>query len=44
MMSSLHHVLQLANIRVGRYGEDLLFYLYYSNGGDVMQIVAANEL
>ena len=35
---------QLANIRVGRYGEDLLFYLYYSNGGDVMQIIAANEL
>jgi CCR4-NOT transcription complex subunit 2 len=35
---------KLANIRVGRYGEDLLFYLYYSNGGDVMQIVAANEL
>jgi CCR4-NOT transcription complex subunit 2 len=35
---------KLANIRLNRYGEDLLFYLYYSNGGDIMQIMAANEL
>ena len=37
-------VLQQANIRLNRYGEDLLFYLYYSNGGDLMQVLAANEL
>lgn len=36
--------LQLAPIRLTRYGEDLLFYLYYCNGGDLMQVLAASEL
>lgn len=36
--------LQLAAIKLGRYGEDLLFYLYYMNGGDVLQLLAAVEL
>lgn len=38
------HLLQLAAIKLGRYGEDLLFYLYYMNGGDVLQLLAAVEL
>lgn len=37
-------LLQLAAIKLGRYGEDLLFYLYYMNGGDVLQLLAAVEL
>lgn len=36
--------MQLAAIKLGRYGEDLLFYLYYMNGGDVLQLLAAVEL
>lgn len=38
------NLLQLAAIKLGRYGEDLLFYLYYMNGGDVLQLLAAVEL
>uniref|UniRef100_A0A3Q2QGW8 CCR4-NOT transcription complex subunit 2 n=1 Tax=Fundulus heteroclitus TaxID=8078 RepID=A0A3Q2QGW8_FUNHE len=34
----------LAAIKLARYGEDLLFYLYYMNGGDLLQILAAGEL
>ncbi len=37
-------VLQLAPIKLSRYGEDLLFYLYYTHGGDVLQLAAAAEL
>lgn len=36
--------LQLAAIKLARYGEDLLFYLYYMNGGDLLQLLAAVEL
>lgn len=36
--------IQLAAIKLGRYGEDLLFYLYYMNGGDLLQLLAAVEL
>lgn len=36
--------LQLAAIKLSRYGEDLLFYLYYMNGGDLLQLLAAVEL
>lgn len=36
--------LQLAPIKLSRYGEDLLFYLYYTNGGDILQLAAAAEL
>jgi hypothetical protein len=25
-------------------GEDLLFHLYYTNGGDILQLAAAAEL
>ncbi|XP_064399310.1 CCR4-NOT transcription complex subunit 2-like isoform X2 [Halichondria panicea] len=35
---------KLAPIRLNRYNEDLLFYLYYSNGGDLLQMLAAAEL
>ncbi|XP_065053859.1 CCR4-NOT transcription complex subunit 2-like isoform X2 [Rhopilema esculentum] len=35
---------RLANIRLNRYGEDLLFYLYYTNCGDILQLAAAAEL
>jgi CCR4-NOT transcriptional regulation complex NOT5 subunit len=35
---------QLAAIKLARYGEDLLFYLYYMNGGDLLQLLAAVEL
>lgn len=35
---------QLAAIKLSRYGEDLLFYLYYMSGGDLLQLLAAVEL
>ena len=35
---------QLAPIKLNRYGEDLLFFLFYMNGGDVLQLAAAAEL
>lgn len=40
----LPHFPQLAAIKLARYGEDLLFYLYYMNGGDILQLLAAVEL
>ncbi|KAL5010503.1 hypothetical protein ScPMuIL_012808 [Solemya velum] len=35
---------KLAPIKLNRYGEDLLFFLFYMNGGDVLQLAAAIEL
>ncbi|KAM7430102.1 CCR4-NOT transcription complex subunit 2 [Porites harrisoni] len=35
---------KLAPIKLSRYSEDLLFYLYYTNGGDILQLAAAAEL
>lgn len=35
---------KLAPIKLNRYGEDLLFYVFYSNPGDVLQLAAAAEL
>lgn len=35
---------KLAPIKPSRYSEDLLFYLYYTNGGDILQLAAAAEL
>ena len=35
---------QLAPIKLSRYAEDLLFYIYYTNGGDILQLAAAAEL
>ncbi|EDV19773.1 uncharacterized protein TRIADDRAFT_51117 [Trichoplax adhaerens] len=35
---------KLAAIKLNRYNEDLLFYLYYNFGGDFIQLAAANEL
>ncbi|XP_059152441.1 CCR4-NOT transcription complex subunit 2-like isoform X2 [Physella acuta] len=35
---------KLAPIKLNRYSEDLLFYLFYMNGGDVLQLAAAAEL
>ncbi|KAF3859726.1 hypothetical protein F7725_022125 [Dissostichus mawsoni] len=33
-----------SSYQVVAYGEDLLFYLYYMNGGDLLQLLAAVEL
>ncbi|KAB1269701.1 CCR4-NOT transcription complex subunit 2 [Camelus dromedarius] len=33
-LTNIHIRDKLAAIKLGRYGEDLLFYLYYMNGGD----------
>uniref|UniRef100_A0A1X7T5U7 NOT2/NOT3/NOT5 C-terminal domain-containing protein n=1 Tax=Amphimedon queenslandica TaxID=400682 RepID=A0A1X7T5U7_AMPQE len=35
---------KLAPIRLSKYNEDLLFYLYYTSGGDLLQLLAAHEL
>jgi len=35
---------KLAPIKFNRYQDDLLFYLFYINGGDVLQLAAAAEL
>lgn len=35
---------KLAPIKLNHYHEDLLFYLFYVNGGDVLQLAAAAEL
>jgi len=35
---------QLAPIKLNRYGEDLLFYLFYNFAGEVLQLAAAAEL
>lgn len=35
---------KLAQIKLNRYGDDLLFFLFYMNGGDVLQLAAAAEL
>ncbi|CAE1307430.1 CNOT2 [Acanthosepion pharaonis] len=39
-----HAFLQLSPVKLNRYGEDLLFFLFYMNGGDVLQLAAAAEL
>lgn len=38
------YVMQLAPIQLKRYSEDLLFFLYYSNGGELLQLLATIEL
>ncbi|KAJ8022979.1 CCR4-NOT transcription complex subunit 2 [Holothuria leucospilota] len=43
-LTNAHIKDKLAPIKLNRYGEDLLFYLYYSHGGDVLQVAAAAEL
>ena len=35
---------KLPQMKLGRYSEDLLFYLYYTNCGDILQLAAAAEL
>jgi CCR4-NOT transcription complex subunit 2 len=35
---------KLAPIRLSKYNEDLLFYLYYTSSGDLLQLLAAHEL
>ncbi|GAB6024192.1 hypothetical protein CHUAL_008893 [Chamberlinius hualienensis] len=35
---------KLASVKLSRYGDDLLFYLFYSYGCDVLQLAAAAEL
>uniref|UniRef100_A0AAR2KF07 CCR4-NOT transcription complex subunit 2 n=1 Tax=Pygocentrus nattereri TaxID=42514 RepID=A0AAR2KF07_PYGNA len=43
-LTNIHIRNKLAAIKLSRYGEDLLFYLYYMNGGDLLQLLAAVEL
>ncbi|XP_071943010.1 CCR4-NOT transcription complex subunit 2-like isoform X1 [Antedon mediterranea] len=43
-LTNLHIKDKLAPIKLSRYGEDLLFYLYYTHGGEVLQLAAAAEL
>ncbi|XP_020312054.1 CCR4-NOT transcription complex subunit 2-like isoform X6 [Oncorhynchus kisutch] len=43
-LTNIHIRDKLAAIKLARYGEDLLFYLYYMNGGDLLQLLAAVEL
>ncbi|XP_071805764.1 CCR4-NOT transcription complex subunit 2-like isoform X1 [Asterias amurensis] len=43
-ITNMHIRDKLAPIKLSRYGEDLLFYLYYTHGGDVLQLAAAAEL
>ncbi|XP_014249045.1 CCR4-NOT transcription complex subunit 2-like isoform X2 [Cimex lectularius] len=35
---------KLAQLKLARYKEDLLFFMYYTNAGDMLQLVAAAEL
>lgn len=35
---------KLAQVKLSRYKEDLLFYLFYTNYGDAIQLAVANEL
>ena len=35
---------KLATVKLNRYQEDLLFYLFYTNVGDAMQLAASLEL
>ena len=35
---------KLAPLKLNRYQEDLLFFFFYLNGGDVLQLAAAAEL
>lgn len=35
---------KLAPIKLHKYGEDLLFYMFYSNPGDILQLAASSEL
>nr|XP_061812611.1 CCR4-NOT transcription complex subunit 2 isoform X4 [Nerophis lumbriciformis] len=43
-LTNIHIRDKLAAIKLSRYGEDLLFYLYYMNGGDLLQLLASVEL
>jgi CCR4-NOT transcription complex subunit 2 len=35
---------KLAPLKLNRYGDDLLFFLFYMYAGDIIQILAASEL
>lgn len=35
---------KLASMKLSRYKDDLLFFMFYNNVGDVLQIAAASEL
>jgi len=35
---------KLAQVKLNRYKEDLLFYMFYTNVGDILQVAAAAEL
>ena len=35
---------KLAPVKLNRYKDDVLFYMFYTNVGDVLQLAAAAEL
>ena len=35
---------KLAPVKLNRYKDDILFYMFYTNVGDVLQLAAAAEL
>ncbi|UYV68565.1 CNOT2 [Cordylochernes scorpioides] len=35
---------KLATVKFNRYGDDLLFFIFYMYSGDILQLAAANEL
>lgn len=35
---------KLAPVKLNRYKDDILFYMFYTNVGDVLQMAAAAEL
>lgn len=35
---------KLAALKLNRYKDDLLFFMFYNNVGDVLQVAAATEL
>ena len=42
-----HHIYcreKLAPVKLNRYKDDILFYMFYTNVGDVLQLAAAAEL
>ena len=43
-LTNLHIRERLAPIKLSKYGEDTLFYLFYTNINDVLQLAAAAEL
>lgn len=43
-LTSLRCREKLAPVKLNRYKDDILFYMFYTNVGDVLQLAAAAEL